>query len=102
MAKIKVVAIIQARMTSSRLLGKVLIKIQGNPMVWHVINRLKKSKNIDEIILAIPDNSQNDILEKFAKENNFKYFRGSEEDVLSRHYQAAKKNEADVVVRIPF
>jgi len=96
----KIAAIIQARMASTRLPGKVLMDIEGKPMLWHVINRLKNAKKINEIILAIPDTRENDILEKFAKENNLKYFRGSEEDVLSRYYEAAKKFKVDVIVRI--
>jgi len=96
----KIAAIIQARMTSTRLPGKVLMEIVGKPMLWHIINRLKFSKKLDDIILAIPDSKENDILEKFAKENNLKYFRGSEEDILSRYYEASKKFNTDVIVRI--
>lgn len=98
--KIKTAAIIQARMGSTRLPGKVLKDIAGKPMIWHLINRLKFSKKIDEIILVIPDNRQNNILEKFAKENKVKYFRGSEEDVLSRYFKAAEEFKCDRVVRI--
>ena len=96
----KIAAIVQARMTSTRLPGKVLMEIVGKPMLWHVVNRLKFSKKLDNIILAIPNTKENDILEKFAKNNKIKYFRGSEEDVLSRYYEAAKKFDIDVVVRI--
>jgi spore coat polysaccharide biosynthesis protein SpsF len=96
----KIGAIIQARMTSIRLPGKVLTDIEDKPMVWHVINRLRGSRKLNDIILAIPDTKENDILEKFAKDNNVKYFRGSEKDVLSRYYQAAKKFKAKVIVRI--
>jgi len=96
----RVATIIQARTTSTRLLGKALMKIEGKPMVWHVVNRLKFSKILNDIILAIPDTKKNDILERFAKDNKVKYFRGSEEDVLSRYYEAAKKFNVDVIVRI--
>jgi len=96
----KISAIIQARMTSTRLPGKVLMNIGGKSMVWHVVNRLKHSKKLDDIILAIPDTKKNDILEKFAKDSKVKYFRGSEEDVLSRYYETAKKFKCDVIVRI--
>lgn len=98
--KLIIGAIIQARMGSSRLSGKVLMDIMGEPMLWHVINRLGFSRKINEIILAIPDTKENDILEKFAKKNKIKYFRGNEEDVLSRYFKAAKKFKCDVVVRI--
>jgi spore coat polysaccharide biosynthesis protein SpsF len=96
----KVCAIIQARMTSTRLPGKVLMNIEGKPMLWHVIERIKHSKKTNDIILTIPNTKENDILEKFAKENKIKYFRGSEQDVLSRYYETAKKFKCDVVVRI--
>jgi spore coat polysaccharide biosynthesis protein SpsF (cytidylyltransferase family) len=98
--KFKIGAIIQARTGSTRLPGKVLMNIGNKPMLWHIIERLKYSKKISEIILAIPDNKQNDILEKFAKQNGIKYYRGSEENVLSRYYETAKKFKCDIVVRI--
>jgi len=95
-----IAAIIQARMTSTRLPGKVLMDIEGKPMIWHVVNRLKFSKKLDDIILAIPDTKESDILEEFAENNNIKYFRGGEEDVLSRYYQTAKKFNVDPIIRI--
>ena len=93
-------AIIQARMGSTRLPDKVLMDVGGHPMLWHMIERLKPAKNVDEIILAIPNTKENDILEQFAKENNLKYFRGSENDVLARYYETAKTFKVDVIVRI--
>lgn len=99
-AKPKIVAIVQARMGSTRLPGKVLMKIEGKPMVQRVVERLKKAKRLNEIVLAIPDTKENDALEEFAKTNNIIYVRGSESDVLGRYYKAAKQEEADVVVRI--
>ena len=96
----KIEAIIQVRMGSTRLPRKVLADIEGKPMIWHVVNRLKFSKKLDEIILAIPDSKENDVLEKFAKDNKIKYFRGSEKDCLSRYYETAKKFKCDVIVRI--
>ncbi len=96
----KTVAIIEARIGSSRLPEKVLMDIEGKPMLWHILNRLKFSEKFDDIILAIPNTKENDILEKFAKENNLKYFRGKECDVLSRYYEAAKRFKCDIVVRV--
>lgn len=96
-----IAAIIQARTTSTRLPNKVLMELTpGKSMLWHLVERLKPSKKIDQIILAIPDSKENDVLEDFAKENNLKYFRGSEENVLARYYGAAKKYGADIVIRI--
>ncbi len=96
----KIAVIIQARMASTRLPKKVLMDIKGKPMLWHVINRLGSSKKLDDVILAIPDTKENDTLETFAKDNKVKYFRGSEEDVLSRCYETAKKFKCDIIVRI--
>lgn len=96
----KVSAIIQARMGSTRLSNKVLMNIEHMPLLWHIIHRLGFSKEINEIILAIPDTIENNALEQFAKQYKIKYFRGSENDVLSRYYQAAKKFKCKIVVRI--
>lgn len=96
----KIVAIVQARMGSSRLPGKVLKSIEGKPMLWHVVNRLKMSKLIDMVVVATSLSKKDDAVEDFCKECDFEVFRGSEEDVLDRYYQAAKVYEADVVVRI--
>lgn len=99
--KEKIAVIIQARTTSTRLPNKVLMELTpGKSMLWHLIERLKLAKKIDEIILAIPDTKENDVLEKFAKENNLKYFRGSEKDVLLRYYETAKAFKVDIIARI--
>lgn len=92
--------IIQARMGSFRLMGKVLKEINGHPMLWHVVNRLKNCQKADKIILAIPDNEENNILEEFCRNNNLDFFRGSETDVLSRYYETAKKFNCDIIVRV--
>lgn len=97
---IKISAIIQARMGSTRLPGKVLMPICGKSMLQHIIERLKFSNLINQIILAIPDTKENDILEEFASENSIKFYRGSEDEVLTRFYLAAKGNNCDVIVRI--
>jgi len=97
---LNVVAIIQARIGSTRLPGKVLKKIQDKVVLDYVIDRLKTCKNIDEIVLAITTNKNDDVLEKYAKNKKINFIRGSEEDVLSRYYEAAKKFNAEVIVRI--
>ncbi len=96
----KIAAIVQARVGSTRLSQKVFKKICGKSLIWHVINRLKYSKKIDEIILAIPLGSKDDILENWAIENKITCYRGSEKDVLGRFYSAAKENNVDIIVRI--
>ncbi len=87
-------------MGSDRLPGKVLKKINGRPMLEYVINRVKLSKNLDKVILAIPSASQDDILFKLAKKLNTICIRGSEKNVLSRYLKAAKGTNTDVIIRI--
>lgn len=69
-------------------------------MIWHVIERLKSSKFINEIILAIPETKKNDVLETFCKKHDVKFFKGSEDDVLARYHGAAQKFNCDIVVRV--
>ncbi len=95
-----ITAIIQARTTSSRLPNKVLMNIEEKPMVFWVLKRVGKAKTIKQIILAIPEGRDNDALEYFAKENKILCYRGSENDVLSRYYEAAKQFAAKTIVRI--
>jgi len=95
-----IVAIIQARMGSTRLPGKVLADINGAPMLWHVVHRVQKARSIDQVVVATSTNSIDDPVADFCFNNNFKFFRGSEADVLDRFYQAAKRFKAKVVVRI--
>lgn len=96
----KTVAIIQARMGSTRLPGKVMMKISGKTVLEHVITRVKQSKLIDEIIIATTVKLDDDAIVEESKRLEVKYYRGSEEDVLSRYYYAAEKNNADVIIRI--
>ncbi len=95
------VAILQARMTSARLPKKVLMDLGGGKSVlWHIIDRLRAAKKLDDIVLAIPDAKTDDILEEFALANNVHFFRGSGNDVLARYYEAAKKFGCDTIVRV--
>ncbi|MBN1057660.1 acylneuraminate cytidylyltransferase [Clostridium botulinum] len=96
----KVVCIIQARMGSSRLPGKVLKSICDKTILEHDINRVKLSSNIHEIVVATTTNCEDDRIVEEAKRLGVNYFRGSEKDVLSRYYFAAKKSNADIVIRI--
>jgi spore coat polysaccharide biosynthesis protein SpsF len=91
--------IIQARVSSERLPGKVLLPILGKPVLSHVIKRAEAA-GIGKVILAIPDKAEDDPLEKFAQENSILYYRGSEKDVLDRYYRAALLHSPDYVVRI--
>lgn len=96
----KTVAIVQARMGSSRLPGKVMKTLKDKTVLGHVITRLKAVGQIDEIVIATTSNSEDDVIVEEAQQHNVFYFRGSEENVLSRYYQAASSRAADVVVRI--
>ena len=96
----KVVCIIQARVGSTRLPGKVLIKICGKTVLEHGIDRLKRVKNIDEIVIATTILEKDNVIVDEARRLGIKTFRGSEGDVLSRYYYAAKECNADVVVRV--
>ncbi len=95
-----VIAIVQARMGSTRLPGKVLIDIQGKPLLEHVIERLRDSRFIDQIIIATTGNEGDRAIIEFAQSNGLSYYVGSEDDVLDRFYQAAKKFCTDTIVRI--
>lgn len=92
--------IIQTRMGSTRLPGKVMLELFGKPVIQHVIERIGQSKEIDEIVIATTNLTQDDVIAKEAKKIGVKCFRGSEEDVLSRYYYAAAKYEIETVVRV--
>lgn len=93
-------AIIQARLGSSRLPGKVLLDLAGEPMLKRVVDRVKRARGVDEIVIATTLELRDDLLERMCAERNWPCFRGSEQDVLDRYYQAALSRKADVVVRI--
>lgn len=96
----KVVCLVQARVGSTRLPGKILKEICGKTILHHEIDRLKKCKEIDEIVIATTDKEDDDKIVNEAKKLSVKYFRGSENDVLSRFYYSAKENNADIIVRV--
>jgi spore coat polysaccharide biosynthesis protein SpsF len=96
----KTLIIIQARMGSSRLPGKVLMEIDSKPLLWYMISRLRKLKNPADLLLATTDSSKDTPLVKFSEEIKIKIYRGSENDVLDRFYQGAKLFCPDIVVRV--
>ena len=93
-------AIIQARCGSTRFPNKVFALIDGKPLLWHVVNRLKYATKIDDIIVATTVSEMDDKIEQWCKENNVHCFRGSEENVLNRYYSASEAFPSDYVVRI--
>ena len=96
----KVGAIIQARMGSTRLPGKIIKKLEDKTVLQHVIERIKQSQLIDTIIIATTTHERDNVVEKEAIRCGVSVFRGSENDVLSRYYFAAKENNLDVIVRV--
>ena len=96
----KITVMIQARTGSTRLPNKVLAKIEKKPMIWHIINRVKKIKSVQQIALITTKEQDDKILLKLAKENGIIEFAGMTSDVLDRHYQCAKMINADPIIRI--
>lgn len=96
----KVVAVIQARMGSSRLPSKVLRPINGKPMVEVVYSRVAKSQTVQQVVLATTLNQEDDRLVDWAESSGLSVFRGSENDVLSRFVGASEVSNADLVVRV--
>jgi len=96
----KIVAIVQARMGSTRLPGKVMLDLLGEPVLVRDVNRLRRSKMLDEIVIATTNLPADDLIVSLCKERGWKYSRGDESDVLDRYYQAARSCNADVIVRV--
>ena len=95
-----VVAIIQARTGSTRLPNKIFSKLNGYDLLYHVVNRLKPSKEINNIVIATTNSHKDDIVEKWCIKNFIDFYRGSEKNVLKRYYNTGKKFNADIIIRI--
>ena len=96
----KTMAIVQARMTSTRLPGKVLLPILGIPMLSLQLERMRRATSIDGIVIATTVNAADDPIVELCIQQGIAYFRGSEQDVLSRYAEAAQAFGIDVVVRV--
>ncbi len=96
----RIVALIQARLGSSRLPGKVLKDIAGKPMLLRVVERVRLANLVTHVVVATTDAEQDDEIALFCETAGIDFYRGSQFDVLDRFYQAAKHFEADVIVRI--
>ncbi len=96
----KIVAIVQARMGSSRLPGKVMMKIQGIPMIEILLKRLSSSKLINQIIVATTEEEDDHTLYEYLINSGYKCEKGNTNNVLERYLNVAEKYEADVIVRI--
>jgi spore coat polysaccharide biosynthesis protein SpsF (cytidylyltransferase family) len=93
-------AIIQARMTSTRLPGKVLKPIMGKPMLSYMIERLRFCKYLDAIIIATTTNAEDEPIVAFSESESLPFYRGSEEDVLDRYYQTARTFGVEHILRV--
>jgi spore coat polysaccharide biosynthesis protein SpsF len=96
----KVAAVIQARMRSTRLPGKVLQNVAGKPLLWHVLHRLRKSEWIGTLCVATTTDPADDPLVAYAQSQGAMVVRGSEENVLQRYALAAQQLDADIIVRV--
>ena len=94
------VCIVQARLTSKRLPGKVMYPLAGKTVLYHVLSRVKQIVGIDRIMLAVPDDTRSTVLAVEARTLGVETFYGSETDVLERYFFVALNNRADIVMRI--
>ena len=95
-----ILAIVQARMGSSRLPGKVMREIQNTPLIGYMLNRLAHCQCVDKTIVATPNTADNDLLADYVKSLGYEVFRGSENDVLERFTLAARRYKPEAVVRL--
>lgn len=98
--KLRTVAIVQARLGSSRLPGKVMRRLAGRPVLWHVVQRLDHCRTLDQVVIATTTCAEDEIIAEWGACNHIPVFRGSSQDVLDRYYAAARHYDANVIVRI--
>lgn len=96
----KIIAIIQARISSTRLPGKVMKQIFGRELLSIVVDRVRKANLVTDVVVATSVKEDDDIIYEWCNKNKVQVFRGSEKNVLSRYYECAKYFEADVIVRV--
>jgi spore coat polysaccharide biosynthesis protein SpsF len=96
----RTVAVIQARMGSTRLPGKILKEVAGRPLLDYMLERVRRAKSLDAVLIATTTSPQDDVLERFCRERGVLCHRGSEDDVLDRYYGAARAADAGTVVRL--
>ena len=95
----KIVAIVQARMSSTRLPGKIMLPLKGKPVLQNIAERIMTAKNISGVIIATSAETSDDIAANFCMKSGIKVFRGSLNNVLERYYKCALRESADVIVR---
>lgn len=96
-----VTLIVQARMGSKRLPKKSTLPLAGKPLIYRILERILRCKEVNNFVLAIPNTNENKILETIKFNKKLKIFKGSENNLLDRYYLAAKKFNSDIVVRVP-
>ncbi len=96
----RTVAILQARLGSTRLPGKVLLDLAGEPMIARVVNRVRRAQALDEVVIATTTEPADDALAALSAARGWPCFRGSQHDVLDRYYRTALEHGAELVVRI--
>src|ERR1700752_5383593 len=97
----RTVLVLQVRMGSTRLPGKSMMDLAGAPLICRILERVKRCEMLDEIVLATTQKPQDDVLEQMGRKYDVAVFRGSENDLVDRYYQAAKAHNADLIVRFP-
>lgn len=95
-----VLAIIQARMGSTRLPGKILKQVNGKALLAYQLERVRQSKCIDKIVIATTIDQKDEPIVEFCVQYGVDYYRGSENDVLARYYEAAEQFDGDIIVRL--
>ena len=96
----RVAVIIQARMGSERLPGKVLLNLEGHSILWHVIKRVRYSLCVDEVVVATTTGEQDDEIVNECRKIDIPVYRGDEDDVLKRYYLASKLVKSDMICRV--
>jgi len=97
----KIVTVIQARMSSTRLPGKVMFRVFGRELLSLMVERVRNSKLAGTIVVATTVNREDNVIVELCRKENIQVFRGDEKDVLDRHYKTAIKYDADIIVKIP-
>jgi spore coat polysaccharide biosynthesis protein SpsF len=97
---LRIVAVIQARMGSTRLPGKVLRPLAGKPLLWHIVHRLKRSQFIEQIAITTSTHPRDNAIVDWGRENDVIVIRGPEDDVLARFARSAEMLDADIIVRV--
>lgn len=96
----KVLAIVQARMGSNRLPGKVMKVLGGYPMIYHTLTKLQRARYVDQVILATSNKEADTPLAEYAASIGFEVFRGDEDNVLERYKQTSELYEGDIIIRV--